>query len=490
MPSAVPTRVAGASRRGGLRSAEAVACFAALLVCVSLPLAAARGERPSDSPVSPDKLAVTDVRLWSLGDTTRIAIQLTGEFEFETDRLSKPPRIYFDLLGCRLRVTNEKMNLIQVNDGLVKQVRLAQYKTSVTRVVLDLAADLEVNASRLANPDRLIIEVRRTATPLPASATPSAAKPATETTREKARSRRTGADEVEEDLAGTVVLTTKKLPETAVQPVLSAKLIPPPAQAEVVRLAQPAKRNRSGNSSLTRVLGLKLGKIVIDAGHGGHDTGTIGPSGLKEKDVSLDVARRLAALVEDRLGSQVVMTRSDDVSISLESRAQLANSEKADLFLSIHVNSSRFPAANGVEAFYLNFTRSRVDMELAARENAGASKSIHELSDLVQTIAMGDKILESRDFATSLQQVVHQLARKQNPGVRNRGVKKAPFVVLIGARMPSVLVEVGFMTNPAEERLMNKAAHRQKIAEALYEGLAKYAGTLSHFQVAKTATLD
>jgi N-acetylmuramoyl-L-alanine amidase len=241
---------------------------------------------------------------------------------------------------------------------------------------------------------------------------------------------------------------------------------------------------------LTRVLGLKLGKIVIDAGHGGHDTGTIGPSGLREKDVALDVAKRLATLVEDRLGSQVVMTRSEDVSVPLESRAQLANSERADLFLSIHVNSSRYPTANGVEAFYLNFTRSRVDLEVAARENAGSSKSIHELSDLVQKIALSDKIQESRDFATSLQQVVHQLARKENPRARNRGIKKAPFVVLIGARMPSVLVEVGFMTNPAEERLMNKAEHRQRIAEALYEGLARYAQSLSHFQVAKTSTLD
>jgi len=207
--------------------------------------------------------------------------------------------------------------------------------------------------------------------------------------------------------------------------------------------------------------------VVIDPGHGGKDTGTIGPTGLREKDVTLDVAKRLGKLIEERLGSEVVYTRTKDVSVPLEERTRLANEVGADLFLSIHVNSSRYRSVSGVETFYLNLTRSRADLEVAARENAGSNKSIHELSDLVRKIALDDKVQESRDFAAS--------------------VKKAPFVVLIGAKMPSVLVELGFISNPTEERLMKDPRRRQEIAEALYEGLAAYASTLSHFQVARAA---
>ncbi|MCP5117267.1 MAG: N-acetylmuramoyl-L-alanine amidase, partial [bacterium] len=219
-------------------------------------------------------------------------------------------------------------------------------------------------------------------------------------------------------------------------------------------MAQPAQRNRSGGRSLTRVLGLKLGRVVIDAGHGGRDTGTIGPTGVREKDVALDVARRLAKLIEGRMGSEVMLTRPKDSSLSLEARTMKANEAKADLFLSIHVNASRYRSVSGVETFYLNFTRSRADLEVAARENAGSNKSIHELSDLVSKIALDDKVQESRDFATSIQAAIHRLAKKNNPKVKNRGVKKAPFVVLIGAQMPSALVELGFISNAREEKLM------------------------------------
>lgn len=492
--------VSGASRRPGMRlighhgeMLSAIALSAVLLACFTMPLdAARRGSRARAQKTAASQathpVAATDVRFWSQGDVTRIAIQTTGDFEFQSNKLSRPERIYYDLLGCKLQVTDEKINVISVNDGLVKQIRLAQYKLAVTRVVLDLAGEMQVAASRLQNPDRLMIEVRSGSAPPvvstseePAASTVAVVTPVTENPRPSVRSG------MAEKLPGAAPSPAKKKSEALAEENPADPAFPA-ASEEVVRLGQPAKRNRSGDSSLTRVLGLKLAKVVIDPGHGGHDTGTIGPSGLKEKDVSLDIAKRLSQLVEDRMRSTVVMTRSDDASVPLDARTKLANAEKADLFLSIHVNSSRYPAVNGSETFYLNFTRSRADLEVAARENAGSSKSIHELSDLVQKIALDDKVEESRDFASSVQQVVHQLAKQQNSRARNRGVKKAPFVVLIGAQMPSVLVEVGFMTNPAEERLMSKPEHRQKIAEAIYDGLAKYAETLSHFQVAKTST--
>ncbi len=246
----------------------------------------------------------------------------------------------------------------------------------------------------------------------------------------------------------------------------------------------PAKTNANGDRSLTRVLGLKLGRVVIDAGHGGKDHGTTGPSGLTEKDLVLDIALRLGALLEDRLGSEVFFTRKDDTFIPLEDRGPFANERKADLFLSIHANSSPLQTASGVETYYLNFTTSKSALDVAARENASSTKSIHDLGDLLKKIALKDKIEESREFATRVQSSLFVTSSSNNAAARNRGIKKAPFVVLIGANMPAVLVEIGFLSNTTDEALMKRGEHRQKIAEALYKGVSNYAGTLSRFDVA------
>ena len=259
-----------------------------------------------------------------------------------------------------------------------------------------------------------------------------------------------------------------------------------PASRDVpAREPLPAKTAAIGNRSLTRVLGLKLGRVVIDPGHGGHDVGTHGPSGLNEKEVVLDVAKRLGALLENRLASEVIYTRDNDTYIPLEERTRIANDHKADLFLSIHANSSPYRTAAGVETYYLNFTTSKAAMDVAARENAGSQRSVFDLKEILQKIALKDKIDESREFATSLQKSLYGVSSKGNADAKNRGIKKAPFVVLIGASMPSVLAEIGFLTNASDEALLRKPEHRQKIAEALYKGIANYAETLSHFQVAK-----
>ena len=245
-----------------------------------------------------------------------------------------------------------------------------------------------------------------------------------------------------------------------------------------------ARPTASGDRSLTRALGLKIGKIVIDAGHGGHDTGTIGPNGLLEKDLVLDVARRLGRLLEARLGAEVVYTRRDDTFVPLETRTAIANREQADLFISVHANSSRDPDARGVETYYLNFTSSPEALEVAARENAVSEKSIHELQDLVKKIALKEKIDESREFASNVQDSLYGGLALRNAGVRNRGVKKAPFIVLIGANMPSILAEISFVSNPTDERKLEGSEQRQRIAESLYHGVAKYAGGLSGVKVA------
>jgi N-acetylmuramoyl-L-alanine amidase len=369
----------------------------------------------------------------------------------------------------------------------LKQIRIAETQQD-TRVVFDLEGPMEVSASQLANPARLIVELRPMPTGSPApTAAPEPVSPSPLTVASKSESVReplaplpvavvhTAPPEPQRELAKAAPVTAKSTPvarTTKSEPDLPVGL--------------PAKRDSTGNRSLVRVLGLKIGRVIIDPGHGGHDTGTIGTSGIMEKDIALDVSKRLAALIEEQLGSEVILTRTDDTFVPLELRTALANEKRADLFLSIHVNSSRLRTAAGVETFYLNFSTSPADLEVAARENASSQKTVHELTELLQKIALKDKIEESREFASAVQAAVFPVSATTNARAKNRGVKKAPFVVLIGASMPSVLAEIGFVSNPREESLLRKPEHRQKLAEALYKGVAAYAGTLSHFQVAKS----
>jgi N-acetylmuramoyl-L-alanine amidase len=245
-----------------------------------------------------------------------------------------------------------------------------------------------------------------------------------------------------------------------------------------------AAPNAAGERSLIRALGLKIGKIVVDAGHGGHDTGTIGPNGLEEKDLVLDVALKLGKLLEDKLGAEVVYTRDDDTFIPLETRTAIANKEQADLFISIHANSSGDPSARGVETYYLNFTSRADALEVAARENAVSEKSIHELQDLVKKIALKEKIGESREFASDVQRSLYAGLSTKSPSLRNRGVKKAPFVVLIGANMPSILAEISFVSNPDDAKKLRTNDYRQRIADSLYKGVSRYVNSLSGVKVA------
>jgi N-acetylmuramoyl-L-alanine amidase len=245
-----------------------------------------------------------------------------------------------------------------------------------------------------------------------------------------------------------------------------------------------AKPTAGGDRSLIRALGLKIGKIVIDPGHGGHDTGTIGPNGLEEKDLVLEVGRRLGKLLETRMGAEVVYTRKDDTFIPLETRTAIANQQRADLFISIHANSSGDPDARGVETYYLNFTSSPEALDVAARENAVSEKSIYELQDLVKKIALKEKIEESREFAGDVQESLHSGLAAKSPAIRNRGVKKAPFIVLIGANMPSILAEISFVSNPTDEHRLETSEYRQRIAESLYRGITKYVNGLSGVKLA------
>jgi N-acetylmuramoyl-L-alanine amidase len=306
------------------------------------------------------------------------------------------------------------------------------------------------------------------------------------------------APQPDDDSLASTTLPPTTAPSPAAPKVTSRKrkkpspLHPPPEDAADAddTLSPPAHEadvTAAGERSLVRTLGLKIGRIVIDPGHGGHDTGTTGPGGIEEKQVVLDVALRLGKLLKKRLGADVIFTRDNDTFIPLETRTAIANKAQADLFLSIHANSSPDSSARGVETYYLNFTTSPDALEVAARENAVSDESIHELSDLVKKITLKDKIDESREFAADVQKSLYDNLEEGNPGLRDRGTKKAPFVVLIGANMPSILAEISFLTNSEDARELQQPAYRQRIAESLYRGVSRYISGLSGVRLAQSS---
>jgi N-acetylmuramoyl-L-alanine amidase len=256
---------------------------------------------------------------------------------------------------------------------------------------------------------------------------------------------------------------------------------PPPAPATAALPPAEPVANRAGSYSLARQLGLGARRIVIDAGHGGHDPGTIGRAGLQEKDLVLDVALRLERLVRQELGTEVVMTRSTDVFIPLEERTAVANQRGADLFLSIHANSSRNPKARGIETYFLNFAKNAHAEQVAARENAISPATIKDLQNLVKAITLNSKIDESRDFAAAVQESMVRGVRDEHP-VPDRGVHTAPFYVLIGANMPAILAEIAFVSNPEDERRLKASDYRETLARSLLAGVRSYLEALNRTQ--------
>ncbi len=464
------------------------------------------------------------IRFWSFGDVTRVAIQTDGEYKLTSDQIANPSRLYFDLTGLRPpSARNRGIQTIRVGDRRLKEIRIAEVSPGRTRIVFDLETPVEVASSELVNPDRLIIEIRpkepslpmravgRTAAPLNRNELPSPKadsdlplNASTAPAAAVAPAKRPPIEvvSVEDDDASSTsgppqVNTTPRMdsPTPGVGTVINSQTTHnrPPAPARIAStremgIATPAKRDSSGDRSLVRVFGLKLGKVVIDPGHGGHDTGTIGPNGLMEKDLVLDIALRLGRLITQRLGAEVVYTRSDDIFIPLEDRTKIANTEKADLFISIHANSSPEPGATGVETYYFNLTTDQGALDLATRENATSISSISDLNDLLHKAILKTKSEESREFAQKVQTSLWGASAKMNNRSRDRGVRQAPFVVLIGATMPSILAEIGFVSNPHDERLLMRSNERALMAEALFRGVSQYANSLSHMQIARAVS--
>ena len=440
-------------------------------------LAAAAVLIPQSNAQGSGQGRIHGIRFWSFGDVTRIAIETTGDYKLFSDQIENPSRVYFDLNGLHApSPSHAGMQTIPVDDKRIKQIRVAEVVPGKTRIVFDLEGPVEVISSQLVNPDRLMIEIRPKGTNLAAlaskhSATPTPRADSVTTVSVPVPTRR--VESPSDDIA--------ELPE----PRVSGLHRPPSSN---IASAAAAKRDSGGDRSLVRVFGLKLGRVVIDAGHGGKDTGTIGPNGLMEKDLVLDVALRLGSLINDRLGADVVYTRSSDVFIPLEERTKIANDQRADLFISVHANSSAESSATGVETYYFNLTSDKKGLDLATRENAASVSSISDLNDMLHRAVLQAKLEESREFAQKVQQALWVNSKRMNNKAHDRGVRQAPFVVLIGATMPSILAEIGFVSNPHDERLMKRSEQREKIAEALLRGVTQYANSLSHTQIARAGS--
>jgi len=394
---------------------------------------------------------VSEIRYWSNEDYTRVVVQLDREIEFRKHILSNPNRIYFDLQNTRLR-SDLNGKTYPVNDVFIKQVRVAQNTSNTVRLVLDFEEINKHTVFALYDPFRIVIDTSGGKRP---PATPQVAE-RTVRTEEAVLSLETGTD------------TAVRVSETPIIP----------------------SSNLNGDRSLTRVLGLKVGRIVIDPGHGGGDTGTIGPSGLKEKDLVLSLSKRLKILLEERLGTDVVLTRDTDKFVPLEQRTAIANQLGADLFISVHANSSKIRRVSGVETFFLNLTSNAEEREVASRENAGSQRNIRELEDLLKQIALGDYNEESNDLAQIVQQSLYSEVKAHHPILRNRGVKKAPFIVLINLNMPGILTEVGFISNPSEEKYFTGKQGQAQVAEALYKGIEKYFQSLGTIPSQSTANIS
>jgi N-acetylmuramoyl-L-alanine amidase len=340
---------------------------------------------------------INRIRHWSTGDYTRVVIETSGPVQYKGNTLrpsgGRPGRFYVDLFDAS--IDKKHQDPIPIRDGLLKQVRSAQFSPDTVRVVLDTESLSDYKLFSLTEPFRVVIDV----------------------TGEKS--------------------TSGKLPTLAEQ------------------------------------LGLEVKRVVIDPGHGGRDPGAVSCNGLLEKDVVLKVAKKVAAKLADKSGFEVILTRSTDVYIPLEERTAIANSKGADLFVSIHANSAPNRKARGIETYFLSLATSKEEMRAAARENAASARQLSDLQAILQDLMQNSKIEESSNLATAVQtQMVNGLEEKYHvPGL---GVKKAPFVVLIGARMPAILAEIGFMSNPVEEKYLSNDRYLSDIAEQLVEGILNY----------------
>lgn len=371
---------------------------------------------------------ITDVRYWSNPDYTRVVITLDREVRFESNQIKQhvsdanPSRIYIDLNASRL---GPGVKDFSVGDGLLKTARVGQYRADVVRVVLDVENVKDYKVFPLSDPFRIIIDVK-----------------------------------------GVRPLEISRLTE---------QIQPAPAVAAEPKKIEPREdKPRAG----ARFKPGKIRRIVVDPGHGGHDPGAVGAHGTQEKNVVLAIGLNLAEKLRDELGIDVVMTRSTDVFIPLEERTAIANKVNADLFVSIHANASLNRGASGIETYYLNLAKTEKAAQLAARENGTSLEKVSLLQAILFDLMANYKLNDSAHLAEEVQKALYRKLQGHYPSTKNLGVKQGPFYVLVGATMPSILVETAFISNEAEEERLRDSSYQERAAEGVLEGIKAYISSL------------
>lgn len=375
------------------------------------------------------KPKITKIRHWSTDDYTRVVIHVDEKREYKSKLLKadpsieKPPRLYVDIEGTTI---DNSLHVEPITKGLLDKIKFGRNTADTTRVVLYINSFENYNVFSLNNPYRIVMDIEgEGADPNTLFAKDPVTKPGTPPTKKP----------------------NKQPPTDTI-------------------------------GDLRQVLGLKIGTVVIDPGHGGHDPGAIGPSGVKEKDINLKIAKELKKKLErdgKKIGiDKVHLTRSSDRFIPLEERTAIAKKLKADLFISIHCNAAKDRRARGLETYILSFTNDKRALQVAARENATTTKKLSDMRDIIKKYLLNSKIEESKRFATYVQSSIHKKVSAKYKPFNNKGVKKAPFIVLIGADIPSILVETSFISNPTEEKRLNSSRYRARIAEGIFNGIEKY----------------
>jgi N-acetylmuramoyl-L-alanine amidase len=440
-------------------------------ISVTASAEAAASPPGSTSPLPPGGgAAVRAITHTPLPQGDRITIELTREVSYSADRLDAPDRIFVDLTQTAAAPALIEQTLASVSGRLVKSTRVGVRPDGTSRVVLDVTGKPRYSSFPLYNPFRLVIDVESEALPRvsvavpPATLTVTAPPPATAPPREEAR----------RPITPTAAPTTIAAATTS-RPTAAAPSPPAPAVPEPPAPAAPAVTSR-GEYSLARQLGLRISRVVIDPGHGGHDPGARA-NGLTEADLVLDVALRLETLLREE-GVDVVLTRRSATFVPLEERTAIANRLGADMFVSIHANASPRTGTSGIETYFLNFATNEQAEALAARENASSAKTMGTLPSLLKAIALNNKLDESRELAAMVQSALVRAMSANRRSVKSLGVKQAPFVVLIGAQMPSILAEIGFITNRAEATALKLPAGREAVAQGLFDAILKYQAAL------------
>ena len=471
------------------------------------PFASRVGERRNQLRAISQVVLLTAIDRETRSDAVRVTLQLDHEVAFRSERLENPDRLFFDFPGTEAATPLRNATLRFAGTlSAIPSIRLGRHPGRTTRVVVDT---VDIHACRvftLYDPYRVVVECDHPqggdavaaalqADPIPPGTLSTSLRiPSSPVSRQLARfdAEQRLSERLDSLPSAHVVGRASSSYSSSLAPQASRMLrrvidprplppVPPrirtPARTPPPPPAVGSEPAAPDEFSLARQLGLQVSRIVIDPGHGGHDPGARS-RGLQEADVVLDIAHKLERLLLTQPGIEVVLTRRGDSYLPLEARTTLANRVEADLFLSIHANASRNTAARGVETYFLNFAPNPQAERIAARENVSGAGTMNDLTTLLQAIAGNSKIDESRAFADTVQGSLVSRLRRHDPDIPNLGVKHAPFIVLIGARMPSILAEISFLTNLHDATLLSTEKYRDDVAEALFEGILRYQRSL------------